>query len=274
MDTPPVGTCEVWVARVSAATPYAESLSTVVSAIERGRVARLLDPHLRNRALASFGLLRLLLGGYLTRRPGDVVLDRSCTDCDGPHGRPRLVPDDSLQFSVAHSGNLLVFAFAQAQPVGVDVEAARGPGSPPPSRDLLDAALTGAERRYVDSVPAGARWPALLRYWTQKEAVLKSIGTGLSINPACVELAPSATAQWARFVAPESGRAAVWVSPVDVGGDPAAVASPRALDTVVVRRFTCRDAFGLSRGAFGLSRGAFGLSRGAAMMPTTVATIS
>lgn len=238
MDAPPFGTCEVWVARVSAAVPYLGRLATVVSAVERDRVGRLLDPRQRHRALSSFGLLRLLLGRYLAQHPSDVALDRSCTECDGPHGRPRLAPECSLHFSVAHSGDLLLFAFAQAQPVGVDVEATRGRGAPPLSCDLLNAALTGAERGYVEGLPIAARWPAFLRYWTQKEAVLKTIGTGLSINPTSLQLAPSATAQWARFAAPEAGRAAVWVSPVDVGGDPAAVASTRGLDTVIVRPFT------------------------------------
>jgi 4'-phosphopantetheinyl transferase len=233
MDAPAAGTCEVWVARVSATVPYAAPLAAVLDGAERARVARLMGRRQRDRALSSFGILRLLLGRYLSRRPADVPLDRSCATCGDPHGPPRLAPPNRLRFSVAHSGDVLVFAFVRAQPVGVDVEAAR-PLSPPPGGELLSAALTGAERRHVESLPAAARWPGFLRYWTHKEAVLKSIGTGLAVDPTSVEIA----GKWARFVAAEAGRSPVWVCPLDLGGYPAAVASTGPLDPVTVQPFT------------------------------------
>jgi 4'-phosphopantetheinyl transferase len=102
-----------------------------------------------------------------------------CPTCAEPHGKPRLRGRYRLEFSVAHTADLLVFAFQAATSVGVDVEALAGHGWQPPP-ELLELALTPAERRRLDQVPASDQWRAFLRYWTRKEAVLKQLGIGLS----------------------------------------------------------------------------------------------
>jgi len=230
------GTCEVWVGRVSETIPHADDLASLISDIEEARIDRLLAQPQRDRALASYGLLRVVLSRYLALDPAAIELDRTCGSCGDPHGRPRLTIGEPLSFSVAHSGDLLVFALAQGQAIGVDVEVARPTDSPPPTEQLLDLALTPGERRRVEILPPAARWRLFLRYWTHKEAILKSLGTGLSISPRAVTLAPPTVDQWGQLLPPQARRTAVWVRPLDVGaGHEAALASSREFDQVVLQ---------------------------------------
>lgn len=69
-------------------------------------------------------LLRAAVASATGRDRRAVAVDRTCDECGGPHGRPRV---EGLHVSVAHSGPLVVVATSSA-PVGVDVEALdRGP---------------------------------------------------------------------------------------------------------------------------------------------------
>jgi 4'-phosphopantetheinyl transferase superfamily len=107
---------------------------------------------------------------------------------------------------------------------------------------MLESALTAAERRRVETLPAPSRWPLFLRYWTHKEAILKYAGTGLTISPTTVAVAPPGLAQWVQLGHPEDGRIAVWVSPLDVGdGYDGALASSHEFDAVVVRPVVLRQ---------------------------------
>jgi 4'-phosphopantetheinyl transferase len=176
---PPEGVCEVWVADPAAFAPHRHRLDTLLTPAERAHA----DGHRReadrHRLRLSRALLRLLLAGYLDRDPGTIAVDRRCPTCPRPHGRPRL-PGSPLQLSVAHAAGLLVFAVRTGPPVGVDVEPIGGRGPEPPA-ELAELALTSAERRRLARVPPAGRWPEFLRHWTRKEAVLKQLGTGLSI---------------------------------------------------------------------------------------------
>lgn len=68
-------------------------------------------------------LLRAAVATATGLDPRAVSVDRSCEECGGPHGRPR-VP--GLHVSVAHAGPLVLVATSPV-PVGVDVESlARG----------------------------------------------------------------------------------------------------------------------------------------------------
>ncbi|MFF7678296.1 4'-phosphopantetheinyl transferase family protein [Actinacidiphila glaucinigra] len=156
--------------------------------------------------------LRLLLAAYLGTRPGAVPLTReTCPSCGGPHGRPA-VAGGSPHFSLSHSRELTLLAFA-ASPVGVDVEAL-------PGQEAVDGVWRSLHPAEVDELgvlPPVERREAFARAWARKEAYLKGLGTGLSRDPS-EDYVGSGTA-------PAAGPEGWWLSDVAVGdGHRAAVA--------------------------------------------------
>ena len=111
-----------------------------------------------------------------------MSFDRTCRQCGKPHGKPAVRGGD-LEFSVAHSGDLVAVAVATA-PVGVDVEQLEerprelGGGDPDTLARLV---LADEERAALASVHPSGRAHAFLVAWTRKEAVTKAKGDGLRV---------------------------------------------------------------------------------------------
>ena len=123
--------------------------------------------------------LRLLLGAYLgvpgksiriaRNRRGKPVLDPSV------HGR-------DLHFSIAKSGRGFLVGLSSTAYLGVDIEPA---GRQP--RNALGVArryFSPAEARALEALPPRRQVEALLRTWSCKEAVVKSLGLGIA-NQLC-----------------------------------------------------------------------------------------
>lgn len=148
----------------------------LLSAGERARAARIVNPARRALWMRGRGVLRMLLGGYLQRPAGELAL------VVGEHGKPALVdsPSDSppLCFNLSHSGPLAVYAFTCATPVGIDLEVER-------ERALHESAL--AERIFgveaaqrLRGLDPSLRRQEFLRMWVRHEAALKCLGKGLA----------------------------------------------------------------------------------------------
>jgi phosphopantetheinyl transferase len=91
-------------------------------------------------------------------------------------GRPRLVEPAGVDVSVTHAGRAVGVAIAAGPAIGIDLEPIRA-----------ELAATGRFRRAFSdaewSTIHGAQDPdlELLRTWTQKEALLKALGLGLTV---------------------------------------------------------------------------------------------
>ncbi|HEX7609517.1 MAG TPA: hypothetical protein VF380_02490, partial [Solirubrobacteraceae bacterium] len=124
------GEVHVWRADIAVAGEGGEVL---LSADERERARRILGEQRRRAWERAHGLLRRLLGRYLSCDPGALRFSR------GPHGKPELqwgagwaigqgggAAQGSAppSFNISHSGDLALFAFGHGQAVGVDVELA------------------------------------------------------------------------------------------------------------------------------------------------------
>ncbi|WP_025742938.1 4'-phosphopantetheinyl transferase family protein [Aquimarina pacifica] len=82
--------------------------------------------------------------------------------------------DETIKFNISHSGNIVVCAITKNSEIGIDIEVIK-------DIDINDfrCQMTNFEwRRLVDS--ANLR-ESFFDYWTQKEAVIKTDGRGLSI---------------------------------------------------------------------------------------------
>lgn len=168
-----------WVALPSAESRLADHLA-VLSDLERARAARFRFAADRIRSVVARASLRRLLGSYLGLDPIDVSF------AEGPHGKPLLADERcTLSFNTAHSGGLVVHVVSECSVVGIDVERIR---FEPLGEAMLGEFLTRAEASRLRRMPLAAAHREAHRLWTHKEAYLKALGTGLSVNPRQVEL--------------------------------------------------------------------------------------
>lgn len=116
-------------------------------------------------------LLRILLG-QMTHQPPQMVSFTATA-----HGKPQLT-QHQLQFNISHSQHWLCVALATA-PVGVDIEfAAQTPARP--WLALAKRFFTAHEYQYLAKQPTDQLANHFFQLWTQKEAVLKAHGGGIS----------------------------------------------------------------------------------------------
>jgi 4'-phosphopantetheinyl transferase len=146
---------------------------SVLSADERSHVGRFPSEHLRATAIASRATLRMFLGRYLGLHPSSIRFTY------GLNGKPRLLADSSLQFSVSHSDDLLVMAFTIGCEVGIDVEHI---GSHCNIDTIASLCFSSEEAADLLSLPITLRQHAFFRCWTRKEAYMKATGEGLSTS--------------------------------------------------------------------------------------------
>jgi 4'-phosphopantetheinyl transferase len=145
----------------------------ILSADERARAARFLRAPDRARSIAARVALRTLLAEYTGEAPAALGF------VTGPHGKPALAPGSATggpRFNVAHSGRLVLLAFAACD-VGVDVEEIR---SGVDVESLAARFFSADEAAALSAAPRAERDRTFFRIWTRREALLKAAGTGLA----------------------------------------------------------------------------------------------
>ncbi len=135
----------------------------------------------KERFLARRAVLRRLLAGRL-----GCAAEAAVVAADGS-GAPRLVapkpvsPNAELFLSISGCGALAAFALAP-RPIGIDIEILGLP------EEVPTAMLHKAEAERLAPLDHAARHKAFLEIWTVKEAYLKARRTGLSREPAEIEV--------------------------------------------------------------------------------------
>lgn len=170
-------------------------LQPCLSAEEQARANRFKFERHQRRFRVTRGVLRLLLGQVLGVPPLAVPLTYS------PQGKPQLADNPhSLQFNLSHSQEQAIYALAFARAIGVDIEYLR---PIPDLESLVKRFFSPQEADFFQQLPPSLQTTAFFRAWTQKEAYLKAIGTGLaaSLDQVEVSLAPHGPAAL-RYVSP------------------------------------------------------------------------
>jgi 4'-phosphopantetheinyl transferase len=157
-----------------------------------------------------------LLGRWTAKRLVQTILQRdgygpvelsALSITPAPDGAPQLyiTPQPSAltsrpAISISHSGGLALCALAPAGvAVGADIEtiAARGPA-------FANDYFTPGERELAGAAPAALRDTLVTAIWSAKEAVLKALRHGLTVDTRRVECPvplAGARAEWAPFTA-------------------------------------------------------------------------
>jgi phosphopantetheine--protein transferase-like protein len=135
----------------------------------------------RTTWVASRILLRGLLSKQLSTNAKDIEIEA------GPNGKPQLAGQyrDRAQFSLSHTQWLAAVAVSKNVPVGIDLEYI----DPALEIDLIaPSVLTEAELQTFESLTHRNRLRYFYELWVRKEAVLKCLGIGFTVEPRHVEV--------------------------------------------------------------------------------------
>lgn len=203
------GEADVWRLRTDLPAPVTAAMMAALPEGERLRAERIRHGGARAGFVVARARLRQLLAGYLGVSPGELVLRTT------PAGKPELEPsgpgNGSLHFSVAHSGSLALLAFAPVG-IGVDVERVR----PVPRAARVARRVFGAPTRTVlESLGPGDAEAAFFAAWTQREAMVKAVGSTVLRAPDPLDFAwPPAALRQLRM---EDDDASCWtIAPLPV----------------------------------------------------------
>ncbi len=166
-------------------------LFQLLSQDERERAERFFFERDRRRFIVGRGALRIILGRYVGVGPDQLRFGYAL------HGKPYLANSFghfTLQFNMAHSNELAVYALARGCQVGIDVEYIR------PLLELDQIAsrfFSASESMALRAIPENQKVEAFFNCWTRKEAYIKAIGDGLAqpLDQFQVSLAPGEPAR-------------------------------------------------------------------------------
>jgi 4'-phosphopantetheinyl transferase len=150
----------------------------IFSADELERAERFVFGDDRRRFLAAHHALRHVLGLALGRQPRVLAFEA------GAHGKPRLLDAPGLEFNLSHSVHECLIGISARYPIGVDVEVVQRVVD---ADALARRHFTTREFEQWERAPAAGRERVFLQGWTRKEACLKALGVGVSVQPRRIE---------------------------------------------------------------------------------------
>ncbi len=148
-----------------------------LSDYRREKAARLKREQDRARCLCAGAALDLALQTV-------GLCEKAVVIAFGEHGKPYLAEHPEWHFNLSHSGDWAVCGLSNA-PIGVDIEQYR----PLSYLPLAKRYFTPAEIEQLHTCEEESRESLFFRLWTEKESLLKAVGTGLSALSKCEELA-------------------------------------------------------------------------------------
>lgn len=192
----PVGQIHVWRAFLDITDRQRDGLLDLLSAEEAARAARFQFEQNRRRFIAARGVLRRLLGHYLSRSPEKIQLGYNA------QGKPELPADtgaDGLCFNLSHAGPVALYAVTRARAVGIDVERIRA------EVDIGQIArhfFSLPEILVLESADESERQQLFFQYWTRKEALVKAAGKGLALPLDRFDISALAGRRWSSVSLP------------------------------------------------------------------------
>ena len=195
----------VWRAASDATEGRLEELSQSLGADERARAERFAFRRDRDRFIVRRGLLRAILGRYLSVDPARLQFDY------GASGKPALARrwgGMQLRFNVSHSAGLVLYAMTRGREVGVDLEQIR----PAVAHErVAEHFFSPREVAALRALPVQTQPEAFFACWTRKEAYVKAKGDGLplGLDRFEVSLVPGEPAALLR-TAGDAGEASRW----------------------------------------------------------------
>jgi 4'-phosphopantetheinyl transferase len=188
---PATNEIHIWFAFLDYPIAQLQILSHTLSADELLKAERFHFDRDRNRFITTHGILRTILGRYLSVEPSRLQF------CCGKHGKPELagiLDNGTVRFSFSRSNTVALYAFTRHHEVGIDVEEIRELDD---SDQIAETFFSRSEKKTLFRLSEGEKKEAFFSCWTRKEAFLKAIGEGLyhPLDRFDVSLAPGEPAR-------------------------------------------------------------------------------
>jgi 4'-phosphopantetheinyl transferase len=167
------GEVNVWLGDLNVAPESVAEFERVLSPDERERAGRFRFEKDRAHYIAGRGILRSILGRYLQASPGELRFRYNT------HGKPYLADKtQKVQFNVAHSHGLALFAITNGPELGIDIEFVRPDFA---TAEIAERFFAPEEVQMLAAIEPAGRTMAFFHCWTRKEAFIKARGMGLSL---------------------------------------------------------------------------------------------
>ena len=163
----------VWCALLDVPGETLQLLVQTLDSDEQMRASRFYFEQDRTQFIVRHGLLRKILASYLNIEPDKLQFSYTT------NGKPYLVQkfgDKELQFNLAHSHELALYALTLDRRIGIDIEHIYNFAE---TDQLANRVLSRQEKAELRKCPPNEKLEILFRYWTCKEAYVKAIGEGL-----------------------------------------------------------------------------------------------
>jgi 4'-phosphopantetheinyl transferase len=162
----------IWRSKLEQPDLHVREFASVLSEKERTRAAGFRFERHKKRFIVGRAILRTILASYLNTEPSQLQF------CYGPHGKPYLTQkscEAALQFNLAHSNELALYAFTVKRRIGVDLEYIR---QIPDVEKMIARFFPKGEN--FEMLPNSEKLGAFFNRWTRTEAYAKAVGTGLA----------------------------------------------------------------------------------------------
>lgn len=181
----------VWYASLDQPASSFRWLARTLNADERERSKRFYFKQDRVRFIVGRGLLRTILGHYLSIEPGELQF------CYSSRGKPSLAETfrgSRIRFNLAHSYGFALYAVTLDREIGVDLEYVKPIAE---ATRIVNRFFSDQEKAAFDTFTSYEKPEAFFRYWTCKEAYLKACGEGLThpLDQIDVSLVPGEAAR-------------------------------------------------------------------------------
>ena len=130
----------------------------------------------RRNFILRRGALRSILSSYLDADPGEIRF------LYGPYGKPEIKgrpTNENIKFNISHSGDFILYAVSIDREIGADIEQIRSING---RERIVSRFFTVSEQEALDAFDEKEQLTAFYKWWTQKEAIIKALGTGLSCD--------------------------------------------------------------------------------------------
>lgn len=137
---------------------------------ERQRAAQYYFERHRRRFTIARAMMRLILSRY-TNIPAETL-----EFSENKYGKPYLKHLPAFQFNLSHSDELALLAVGEHSPLGVDIECYQAR----PYEGIGRHSFSPFENQALQASPDAFKAMLFFHIWTQKEALIKACGLGLS----------------------------------------------------------------------------------------------
>jgi 4'-phosphopantetheinyl transferase len=166
----------IWQLSLDQSAATMNHLRQLLAADEEERARRFHFEVDRRHFIAGRGCLRMILSRYLKTSPEKIEF--TYTDYGKPQVAASGEPEQLLNFNLAHSRGVALYAFTRLGQIGVDIEYIRPEF---PDREIARRFFSASEVARLENLPVETRPQAFFNCWTRKEAFIKAKGVGLSM---------------------------------------------------------------------------------------------